>query len=133
MKGSSGDANGTWIVSRVSIASSCRFTEIRVIATVTLLLMVKSMEENFNYLRVLGVSGEAFNAVEDARMAKQRDILRSGTTSPGPRQRRAYMQQEAQKLRNNLRNLREGLHSSEQQLFERARKEIEAEAARGAR
>jgi hypothetical protein len=95
--------------------------------------MVKSMEENFNYLRALGVSGEAFNAVEDARMAKQRDILRSGTTPPGPRQRRAYMQQEALKLRNNLRNLREGLNSSEQQLSERAKKEIEAEAARGTR
>ncbi|KAH0365989.1 hypothetical protein KCU65_g5687, partial [Aureobasidium melanogenum] len=97
--------------------------------SVTLLLMVKSMEENLVYLRNLGYVNGAFDAVGDERNDRQHDIFLNGTTPFDPQQRRAYMQNEAQTLRNNLMDLRKGLDACEQELFERTREEIRAEEA----
>ncbi|KAG9711211.1 hypothetical protein KCU77_g132, partial [Aureobasidium melanogenum] len=97
--------------------------------SITLLMMLKNMEENLNYLRALGSAGRTFKSVAHERTNRQLEIV--STTKPyTPKQRKAYIKNQEEELEKNLKALDLGLFHCEWDLMQRTEKERAAAAAR---
>ncbi|KAH0019342.1 hypothetical protein KCU78_g6838, partial [Aureobasidium melanogenum] len=94
----------------------------------TLLAMLKNMEESLLYLRAMGCAGSSFDSVDHQRVRDQ--IQLDSTTTPfTPEQCRAYVQNQAQELEDNLQKLRVGLDDCDKELCRRSRVEREAQTS----
>jgi hypothetical protein len=90
--------------------------------------MLKNMEESLIYLRAMGSAGSTFDSVEHQRVRDQLQI--DSTTTPfTPDQCRAYIQNQAKELKENLRKLRLGLDNCDRELSRRSRIEREAQTS----